>query len=497
MAEWVRLSLCYQRCLWPAAAVPKNSPGGFPPVQERGSADSASGGYTLSVARACILQRGGDKLVEVTIGADPEFSLTQDGEFVDADEMYPTRRSTYGEIGYDGHSATGELRPEPSISPVRVVDNIHFLLRRLRDLLDSDVMVHAGSYPCHEPIGGHLHFGMKPEPTVIRALDAYLSLPLLYIEEAQPARFRRIDHSYGYLGWVGGEMHGVRRQPWGFEYRTPGSWIVSKYIAKGVLCLGHAIVDAVLRGVKLPLFNIDYKAFAAHDTERFKPLIPAIKSTIFNLPELRESRSRALAVASLFSLISLGKTWREGKEVDCLPFWGIRPVDKQQARSAEQQERHASVNLEYSSDDGIGECVSHYAISAVCPPNRPVPGNRRWTVYLYGLSEGRGENVIALYCSEVQDGNPPSWYTPVSSRMGTNLTTVLNDYRVDATVNVRWDVYGELARRYLTGRAPCVTIGIARNLRVESMEMLREVIITILDAMGFTVQWCNDEESDV
>src|SRR5690606_17952603 len=144
--------------------------------------------------------------------------------------------SRHGVIGVDDQRLTGsrtarpiaELRPRPENDPSQLVRNMQRLLLRMpRALRRRRYGWYAGSGRAPYHTGGHVHFsGLPLTGPIIRALDTYLALPFLLIENPVKARRRRAK--YGRLGEV-------RRKRWGFEYRTPPSWLVAPRFAEAAL----------------------------------------------------------------------------------------------------------------------------------------------------------------------------------------------------------------------------------------------------------------------
>lgn len=177
----------------------------------------------------------------VVLGADLEFIMKRrTGRIIYASRYFPYR----GPIGYDEQGSRShrrlhpiaEIRPSPSSDPEVLVDRIKQLLRTAaRKTPRRGVSWQAGSAPVSAyPIGGHIHFshmGMSTE--LVRALDNYLALPLMMLENPEKARLRR--PKYGYLGEIRWGYHG------GFEYRVPSSWIVAPDYALAVLTLAKLI----------------------------------------------------------------------------------------------------------------------------------------------------------------------------------------------------------------------------------------------------------------
>lgn len=178
---------------------------------------------------------------DVLLGADPEFVLrdTQTGNMI-----YPSDYlSKEGPIGYDERSERrqgllyplAEVRPKPDYCPIRLTDNIYFLLRKAASILPPKVEWLAGSTHFGQYyVGGHIHFSnINLNYRLLRALDNYLGIPLFLIEDPATSVLRR--RQYGWIGSFRYKNHG------GFEYRTPGSWLVSPDIARATLCLAKII----------------------------------------------------------------------------------------------------------------------------------------------------------------------------------------------------------------------------------------------------------------
>lgn len=175
------------------------------------------------------------------LGADPEFIIQERREkkLVVASRYLPR----YGRIGVDSQRIRGthaarpivEVRPPPSWDPAALSRSLGVLLRALpRALRRRGLGWYAGSGPLASfPTGGHIHFGGLPlSAGLIRALDSYVALPVLLIEDPERARRRR--RKYGSLGEF-------RRKRWGFEYRTLPSWLVAPRFAEAVISLAKLV----------------------------------------------------------------------------------------------------------------------------------------------------------------------------------------------------------------------------------------------------------------
>jgi hypothetical protein len=180
---------------------------------------------------------------EVKLGADPEFMLvnSRSGRMVAASEFFPKE----GMVGCDAirlpnrqQRPIAEIRPRPDRDPQNLISNIREALRSANRMAPyQNVKWVAGSQPFPGySIGGHIHFSnVSLNSGLLRALDNYLGIPVFLIEDQVTAVKRR--RRYGRLSDYRLKSHG------GFEYRTPGSWLVSKDIATAVLCLAKIVVS--------------------------------------------------------------------------------------------------------------------------------------------------------------------------------------------------------------------------------------------------------------
>ena len=174
----------------------------------------------------------------IKMGADPEFELRQGNRHIHASNYF----SGNGQVGTDGASSTGEIRPRPG-TPEQVAENVRACLIRVSRRLGRDanyggvVTVHGGA-GVEVPLGGHIHFGGLGIPMErVRAslLDSWVSEPLNRYCSAPAVRMRA---SAGY-----GRMGAVRDQPHGWEYRAPCSWLAHPVLTKGALLIAYLIAE--------------------------------------------------------------------------------------------------------------------------------------------------------------------------------------------------------------------------------------------------------------
>ncbi len=185
------------------------------------------------------------------LGMDPEFLLCKPGGKIVSAAQFLKKRGSAGcdSVRWRGKLIfpLGEFRPKPSDEPRQLI--IHLMQTMnlaAKQITDPELIWLAGGMPKKGlPLGGHVHIsGIWLSASLLRALDNYLALPLIMIED-QSTRDRR--PTYGYLGDFRLQPHG------GFEYRTLPSWLVSPTITKGVIALARIIVDHYQELMQIPL----------------------------------------------------------------------------------------------------------------------------------------------------------------------------------------------------------------------------------------------------
>lgn len=209
---------------------------------------------------------------EVKLGADPEFMMlnSKNGRIISASNFFPRD----GVVGCDNiripnrqSRPVAEIRPSPEINPLQLMDNIKRALNNANRIASHrNVRWVAGSQPVGGySIGGHIHFSnIKLNYAILRALDNYLGLPIFMMEVPATAAKRR--KKYGFLADYRLKDHG------GFEYRTPGSWLVSQKVATAVICLAKIVISRYLFLDRNYLNNPDaQRAFYDGNQQFFRP----------------------------------------------------------------------------------------------------------------------------------------------------------------------------------------------------------------------------------
>lgn len=258
---------------------------------------------------------------EVVMGADPEFILQQKhtNQLRFASDYFPAE----GPVGYDARSIRvdrhwqypiAEIRPRPSAFPSELVAEIRRTLRHANQLApDRNTLWLAGSCPHPEfPIGGHIHFSRIELTTdLLEALDNYLALPMMLLED--PAAARRRRPRYGFLGDFRRKEHG------GFEYRTLSSWITSVRRARATLSLAKLIVLEYSRLARR-VFAIPemQQAFYQGDKSLLRPHFQSLWNDICATTSYRRFERE---IAPIEEWIAARRRWRE--RVDLRHRWEV------------------------------------------------------------------------------------------------------------------------------------------------------------------------------
>ncbi|MGE5389820.1 MAG: putative amidoligase domain-containing protein [Deltaproteobacteria bacterium] len=226
---------------------------------------------------------------DIKLGADPEFMLanSKSGKMVSASQFFPRE----GQIGCDNirvpnrqQRPVAEVRPAPANSPIDLTSNIKKCLDQAARLAPyRNLKWVAGSQPfAGFSIGGHIHFSnIKLDGGLLRILDNYLGIISFLIENPNSAARRR--RKYGFLGDYRLKNYG------GFEYRTPGSWLVTREITAAMLCLAKIVGSRYYQMNKNYLNNPEaQEAFYQGNQSYFRELFPEIWSDIESLDLYQE-----------------------------------------------------------------------------------------------------------------------------------------------------------------------------------------------------------------
>jgi hypothetical protein len=230
----------------------------------------------------------------LTIGTDPEFALyNKNKELVRADSVL-SDSGLNNDFGYDGHTATAEIRVKPAKEPETLVQNIKKVLEENKKnyplafknnmLCQSDTLA----------VGGHIHFGHSllqgssfeiNSQKIGNNLDMLLAFPSMYIENQQYSLWRKVRSRYGHLG-----DESIRSQPWGMEYRVLPSFIANENLTRMIFYTAYAIAEASLFNdfkAKEPIYGFK-EAFNNHSKDLLKPMLPVSFNQLKLLPRYKD-----------------------------------------------------------------------------------------------------------------------------------------------------------------------------------------------------------------
>ncbi len=265
----------------------------------------------------------------LTIGADPELLIVNGEDSVmEASEYISEASSDESEmVGCDGDETLGEIRPKYSRNAIDLAKNVKRCLKVLYgERLIEDAMPCkglGGSGRQGAVTGGHIHFGIPEERRLVSALNA-VSLLILKIEDSPQNTYRRNCSSYGALS-------DIRTQEWGFEYRTPSSWLISPEITEGVLCLYHAVAMAYKNKINKPerliaigdaISDSDKTEFKKANVGHFNDRIVEVASLVRKLPAYRSNAVYREKIDVILKMAENGKHWRE--ERDIFSTWNVK-----------------------------------------------------------------------------------------------------------------------------------------------------------------------------
>jgi len=256
----------------------------------------------------------------VVLGADPEFVMLSPSSkrIVFASDFF----SKDGLVGYDNPShfcdrlnhPIAEIRPRPSSSPTQVVNDMREALRlALQRTSRTHTVWLAGSQPLRNcTTGGHIHFtGVPLSYELVRALDNYLAIPCMLIENSKRAAGRR--PRYGFLGDIRTKPHG------GFEYRTPASWLVAPHFAEAILYLAK-LIAVEHRSLSANLLSTPEATdeFYKAKKERFRPHIASLWA---DLERTRYYEFCKDKIRIIKRLIDQKRTWQDRSDIK--KRWGL------------------------------------------------------------------------------------------------------------------------------------------------------------------------------
>lgn len=224
------------------------------------------------------------KILEVTLGCDPEFYVIYENHIISAATYLPFA----GQIGCDG--TLGELRPRYAKHEHQLVSNIQQLIPQIpyrmkrsrwatelpKDGRDFDLQAH--SYYAQMCAGFHVHLGIPSEILntrkdfnriainhLVQCLDWYVSVPLIPLEIAHQ---RRVD------GGQYGRPGDYRLSNLTLEYRVPGAFYLrSPLLTEGLLGLSLMVTETIVSRLKIISKNfVNLNKLTKSDMQEVMPI---------------------------------------------------------------------------------------------------------------------------------------------------------------------------------------------------------------------------------
>ena len=228
-----------------------------------------------------------------TLGCDPELICRRDGEFISADDYFKANSS----FGLDGCDNTAEIRPGYSESPIDLTCKIYQILEYGHSKAD-ELEFYSGHFVDSNAIGGHIHFSVNAEAKYIAALDVVLGSLSNCIDD-KDQKLKREQSGYGKPG-------AYRTKCYGFEYRTPGSFLLSPSTTLVTLTLAKLALLGVMED------NLNFVELK--NRQQSCTFLKNLKHYLHTIPDDCKEGLKELDL-----LISKKWDWNQ----DILPAWGL------------------------------------------------------------------------------------------------------------------------------------------------------------------------------
>lgn len=272
-----------------------------------------------------------------------DFLMGTDSEYIIRSGRKVIKASDYVSIeepfGRDANGFIFEVKSEPG-DPVQVVESLKNILnsgaQKFPELTEFNWQ--AGSFVCGQPLGGHIHFGIKkmiisPEDAAKQFLDHYVGAVSVLLEDKKQGLSRRAYNlSPGGNKVSYGKSGDVRLKKHGFEYRTCSSFMTSPEVAKGILCLGKVVMFEVINNPSFsPRVYIEPEDFVQMNIEKIRARFDSLWADIQRMILYPKYRQELRVV---YDLIVNGKSWVSRR--DMKDTWGIKIIPVAASRNTKQ-----------------------------------------------------------------------------------------------------------------------------------------------------------------
>ena len=232
-----------------------------------------------------------------TLGCDPELVCRRNGSFVSASRFFKMHSS----FGLDGCESIAEIRPGYSESPVDLTSKIYQIIEYGVEKTHNELEFFSGHYVDDYAIGGHIHFSIEPDAKIIEGLDVVLGSFSNCIDDKEQ-KLKRERTGYGKRG-------AYRRKYYGFEYRTPGSFLLSP----SVTLIELTLAKLTILGIKED--NLDFVLLK--ERQKSATFLRNLKNYLITIPDDCREGLKELDLI-------LGKkiNWN----ANIVPLWGLGGV---------------------------------------------------------------------------------------------------------------------------------------------------------------------------
>ncbi len=256
--------------------------------------------------------------MEFTLGADPEFLFVDSNGSVKA-ANYIIKENEYEEeateeFGVDGAGTPAEIRPSPEKCPIKLFSNIHKIL--LNGLIENPSCKNYKwlALPNYNrnPVGGHIHFGIRETKDFVNILDANLGLLSFCLENKEQGERRR--------GYDYGNLSDTRNTSYGFEYRCLSTWLGSPKVTLSVLCLAKILGDEYHLNRQKQIETADSILTKYNNDD-----VILTHNIIQNIKSMASYKKYQNYIDFLFYLVKNKLSWHT--KVDMKETWGLNNIE--------------------------------------------------------------------------------------------------------------------------------------------------------------------------
>lgn len=411
------------------------------------------------------------------MGADPEFSFTAQGQAINANRLLQDvvfkdmeehnmgyEIGQAGNIGWDGCSSTGEMRPAPADTPEGIVDNLRQLIQAFYERIKIVDMVTDSKFAS---VGGHIHFQLNKCPNKLIPLRAdgkldtattllerrmrvmhnrlaSFYLPLIQGENTINLKLRK-SNGYGDIGDYRREGRGD--DVYTYEFRTPSAeWLTTPKIARAVFAYLGVVYNEIInhpdkhKWGDIAIANIEqgqalftlalgkHDLFSGYFSERIRKILPSFEfyndykddiNFILNADKVRAEKE-----AVKYNIIEgwMGKSKAPSTKL----LLNSKQLEKA-SQKVNVEETMPLISLPYNADLNVNNFVNEIKKRAIC-----FGWKLQNQYYFFGTRKGVDEPIAFNVAGGILTGdkqiktiNDHRAITDTFSRMITNFRTAI------------------------------------------------------------------------